>query len=215
MYPHSVSACYSRSVVNHVLGRVLDHVLGRTLLLLMLLVVGATGRAMAAVPTRAEIEARLRKSPTGLSSAELAELGAGAGILLVQIADDRAVAPPIRMRAMGALAYVRTPAAHDFLENFVIRKRPSSDAVDRSLLRKAAGALGWQSGPRCVEILATLLDHPDAEVRLDAVVALGLTRVRAAEKPLRDRLAAETEPAVRAQIENQLKVIAEAGAPVH
>jgi len=40
------------------------------------------------------------------------------------------------------------------------------------------------------------------------VVALGLTRARSAEKPLRDRLAAETDTAVRAQIETQLRVLA-------
>ena len=105
---------------------------------------------------------------------------------------------------MEALTYVRTPATREFLENFLIRKRPSSDAVDHVLLRKAAMALGWQAGPRSVDAVAALLDHPDPEVRLDAVVALGLTRARSAEKPLRDRLAAEPDAAVRAQIESQL-----------
>jgi HEAT repeat protein len=165
------------------------------------------GAATASAPTRAEVEARLQKSPLGLSSTQLAELGAGAGGLLIQIAGDRAATPSLRGRALAALAYVRTPAAHDFLENFVVRNQPSSDAVDRVLLRKAAVALGWQSGPRCVEVLAPLLDHPDAEVRTDAVVALGLTRARAAEKPLRDRLALESDPGVRTQIENQLKTL--------
>jgi HEAT repeat protein len=108
---------------------------------------------------------------------------------------------------MEALTYVRTPAAREFLESFLIRKRPSSDAVDHVLLRKAAMALGWQSGPRSVVAVAALLDHPDPEVRLDAVVALGLTRARSAEKPLRDRLAAEPDARVRAQIESQLRVL--------
>jgi phage-related baseplate assembly protein len=39
-------------------------------------------------------------------------------------------------------------------------------------------------------------------------VALGLTRARSAEKPLRDRLTTETDTAVRAQIESQLRVLA-------
>jgi HEAT repeat protein len=168
--------------------------------------------AGAAPTTRALLEARLQKATPSLSSAELAELGAAAGPLLIQIADDRAATTILRARAIAALAYVRTPAAHNYLENFVIRKRPSSEAADRALLRKAAVALGWQSGPRCVEVLATLLDHPDAEVRIDAVVALGLTRTRAADKPLRDRLPLESDPAVRAQIENQLKIIDDAAA---
>ena len=163
--------------------------------------------AGASAPSRAEVEARLQKAPLGLSSTQLAELGTAAGAPLIQIASDRSATPSMRARAVATLAFVRTPAAHDFLENFVVRNLPSSDAVDRMLLRKAAIALGWQSGPRCVEVLATLLDHPDVEVRTDGVVALGLTRTRAAEKPLRDRLALEGDAGVRTQIENQLKTL--------
>jgi len=164
--------------------------------------------AAPAATTRADVEARLQKAARGLSAAEVADLGAGAGAVLSQIADDRAASPTIRARAMEALTYVRTPATRDFLENFLIRKRPSSDAIDHVLLRKAAMALGWQGGPRSVDAVAALLDHPDPEVRLDAVVALGLTRARSAEKPLRDRLAAEPDATVRAQIESQLRVLA-------
>lgn len=174
--------------------------------------IAITGLAQAAPPaavTRAELEARLRKATRALSATEIADLGAGAGALLAQIADDRAVATSTRARAMEALTYVRTPATRDFLESFLIRKRPSSDAVDHVLLRKAAMALGWQAGPRSVDAVAALLDHPDPEVRLDAVVALGLTRARSAEKPLRDRLAAEPDATVRAQIESQLRVLGE------
>jgi hypothetical protein len=169
--------------------------------------------ARAALLTRAQVQARVEKAARGLSAADVADLGASGGPLLAQIADDRTVATPIRLRAMAALTYVATPGAHDFLEAFVIRKRPSSDAVDRALLRKAAMALGWQSGPRAVEVLSELLDHADAEVRLDAVVALGLTRTRRAEKPLRDRLAVEDDAAVRAQIERQLKMLVGLEAP--
>ena len=174
--------------------------------------IAITGLAQATPPataTRAEIEARLQKAARGLSATEVADLGPGAGALLAQIADDRAVATTTRARAMQALTYVRTSVTRDFLENFLIRKRPSSDAVDHVLLRKAAMALGWQAGPRSVDAVAALLDHPDPEVRLDAVVALGLTRARSAEKPLRDRLAAETDATVRAQIESQLRVLGE------
>jgi HEAT repeats len=174
---------------------------------LWLALVITTGDARAAAPTRAEILVRLEKAPRGLAANDVADLGAGAGPLLAQIADDKAVASPIRLRAMAALAYVRTARAHDFLEDFVVRMRPSSDPLDRALLRKAAMALGWQSGPRTVEVLAALLDHADPEVRLDAVVALGLTRTQRAEKPLRNRLAVEPDAAVRAQIDRQLKIL--------
>lgn len=163
----------------------------------------------AATPlTRAEVEQRLLREPRGLNPSDAAAIAREAAKLLLQIADDHAAAPPLRGRAMDALAYARTAPVHDFLENFLIRTLPSRDATDLMLLRKAAVALGWQAGGRAVEILALVLDHPDREVRLDAAVALGLTRAQAAEKPLRARLAQETDAAVRAQIETQLKVLA-------
>jgi HEAT repeat protein len=175
---------------------------------------GDGGVARPAGPTRVEVQARLEKAARGLSARDVADLGAGAGGVLARIADDKTVAAPIRLRAMAALAYARAPASHDFLESYLARQRSSRDPIDRALLRKAAIALGWQSGPRTVEALAELLDHDDAEVRLDTVVALGLTRTRRAEKPLRDRLAIETDAGVRAQIESQLRVLLgpEAGA---
>jgi len=181
------------------------------------LAAGDGGAPRPAVPTRGEVQTRLAKAVRGFSAGDVADLGAGAGSLLIQIADDKAVAAPIRLRAMAALSYAQTPAVHNFLESYVVRQRTSRAEVDRALLRKAAIALGWQSGPRAVEVLAELLDHDDAEGRLDAVVALGLTRTRRAEKPLRDRLSIEPDAAVRAQIESQLRILlgpeASAGAP--
>jgi len=147
------------------------------------------------------------KAPTGPSPGEQTDIAREAPGALVQIAGDRAARLPLRARAMSALAYARTPEAHDFLENFVIRYMPSEGPGERQLLRKAAIALGWQAGGRAVEILGLLLDHADAEVRIDAAIALGLTRTRAAEKPLRTRLDRETDPGVRAQIEGQLKAL--------
>jgi hypothetical protein len=168
---------------------------------------GAWATARAAAPTRAEVEARLQKGAHGPSPADMTELGAQAVPVLIQIADDRNATELLRTRAMNTLAFAHAAAAHNYLENFIIRNRPSSDAVDRLLLRKAAVSLGWQAGPRAVETLASLLDHPDADVRMDAVVALGLTRDRRAEKPLRARLPDETDAEVRAQIDRQLRTL--------
>ena len=181
------------------------------------LAAGDGGGSAPAVPTRAQVLAGLTRATRGFSASDVADLGTAAGGLLAQIADDKAVAAPIRLRAMAALAFARTPATHSFLESYLARQRTSRDPVDRALLRKAAIALGWQSGPRSVELLTKLLDHDDPEVRLDAVVALGLTRTRRAGKPLRDRLSIEPDAAVRAQIESQLRILlgpeASAGAP--
>jgi hypothetical protein len=186
----------------------------RALLSLLPFVVFASASASAAAaageapPTRAEVEAALRKSPhDAAAEAEVVRLVARAEALLIAIVDDSAAEEAVRGRAVAALAHSRSARAHVFLENLIIRKAPSSAAVDRLLLRRAAVALGWQAGPRVVETVAPLLDHPDPEVRLDAAVALGLCRAHDAEKPLRARLADEQDPAVRHQIEAALRAV--------
>lgn len=174
--------------------------------LVALALVLAPARGRAGGPTRAEVEATLRNG-THEGDAALPRLAAAEAILMA-IADDKAVDGPVRGRAVAALAYARTARAHTYLENVVLRRATSSDPVDRLLVRRAAVALGWQSGPRVVDVVAPLLDHADPEVRLDAAVALGLCRVGAAESPLRARLAQETDAAVRRQIESALRALA-------
>ncbi|HLK92566.1 MAG TPA: HEAT repeat domain-containing protein [Polyangia bacterium] len=153
---------------------------------------------------RAELEAALAK---GASPAELQHWAATADGLLMTLAADPAAAEAVRGRALAGLAYARNGRAHAFLENFVIEKTPSSDRVDRLLVRRAAISLGWQGGPRVVEVLAPLLDSADAEVRVDAAAALGLTRAREAEAPLRARLAVESDAGVKRQLEAAVKAV--------
>jgi HEAT repeat protein len=164
----------------------------------------AAGNVRADAPTRADVEASLRKA----SDVNLPRLAMEAEVILIAIADDKAVEGPVRGRAVAALAYARSARTHTYLENLVLRKAPSSDPVDRLLVRRGAVALGWQSGPRVVDIIAPLLDHVDPDVRLDAAVALGLSRAAAAEAPLRARLSQENDPAVRRQIESALRAVA-------
>jgi HEAT repeat protein len=165
---------------------------------------GAPSNDHAKTPTRGEVESALAK---GGGPGELQRWAATADGILTVVAADRAASETVRGRALSALAYARTSRAHAFLENFIVEKTPSSTPVDRVLLRRAATSLGWQGGPRVVEVLAPLLDHSDADVRLDAAAALGLARVREAEAPLRARLAVETDAAVRRQIEAALKAV--------
>ncbi|MES1210598.1 MAG: hypothetical protein ABUS79_32060, partial [Pseudomonadota bacterium] len=135
--------------------------------------------------TRHDVETALNKNP---SPAELRRLAETAEPALMAIAGDRAASPSARGRSLAALAYARSGRAHTFLENFIIRTTPSRDPADHVLLRRAAMALGWQSGPRLTEVLAPLLDNEDREVRLDAAAALRLGRAHDAERPLRARL---------------------------
>ena len=165
---------------------------------------GAPSKDHAKTPTRAEVESALAKEG---GSRELQHWAATADSILTVLAADRTASETVRARSLSALAYARTPRVHAFLENFIIEKTPSSAPVDRVLLRRAATSLGWQGGARVVEVLAPLLDSGDADVRLDAAAALGLSRAREAEAPLRARLAVETEAAVRRQIEAALKAV--------
>jgi HEAT repeat protein len=165
---------------------------------------GAPSNDRAKTPTRATVEAALAK---GGSPADLQRWAATADGLLIEAAVDGAATETVRGRALAALAYARTPRVHGFLENFIVEKTPSSAAIDRLLVRRAAVALGWQGGPRVTEVIAPLLESADAEVRLDAAAALGLGRAREAEAPLRARLAVETDAAVKRQIEGALKAV--------
>ncbi len=154
--------------------------------------------------TRHDVEAALNKNP---SPTELHRLADTAEPTLIAIAGDRAASPAARGRSLAALAYARSGRAHTFLENFIIKTTPSRDPADHVLLRRAAMALGWQSGPRLTEVLAPLLDSDDREVRLDAAAALGLGRAHDAERPLRARLEVETDPAVKHEIQAALTSI--------
>jgi hypothetical protein len=165
---------------------------------------GAPSNERAKSSQRAEVEAALAK---GGSPGELQHWAATADGTLMALAGNRAASETVRGRALAALAYARTGRVRAFLENFVIEKTPSSAAVDRVLVRRAAVSLGWQAGPRAVEVIAPLLDSSDVEVRLDAAAALGLTRLSDAEKPLRVRLAIESDPSVKRQIESALKAV--------
>jgi len=161
--------------------------------------------AGAPAPTRHDVQAALDKAP---GPTELRRLAETAEPALIGIADDATLPAATRGRALSALAYTRSGRSHAFLENFIIKKTPSRDPADRGLLRRAAMALGWRSGPRLTEVLGPLLDSDDRDVRLDAAAALGLGHAHDAERVLRDRLAIETDPGVKQQIEAALKAIA-------
>jgi HEAT repeat protein len=168
---------------------------------------GATGAGGAGlrgkVSARLEVETALGKA----GAADLQHLAATAQGSLMAIASDRTSSEMIRARALSALAYARNLAAQTFLENFIVGRTPPLDPTDRVLIRHAAVALGWQGDARLVEIVEPLLDNADVDVRMDAVVALGLSRTRSAEAPLRARLATETDGAVRRQLEASLKAV--------
>lgn len=144
---------------------------------------------------------------------ELRELVGTPDDPLMAIATDARIDGLLRARAVAALRLVPTPEAHTFLEKLVQAKAKSSDAADCLILRRAAVSLGWLAGPRAPEQLALLFDNGDAEVRLDAVIGIGLTRAASAPALLRRQLATESVARVRDQIERQLRTLEPSPSP--
>jgi HEAT repeat protein len=175
----------------------------------------AAAPAPAGRATRAAVETRLRAHEVS-TAADWKAVGARADEVLVEIAGDGRADFSLRGRAVTALGFLPTAASRRFLEGTIDgAARVTGDEKGRVLLRKAAVALGWAGGTGVPARLAPLLEHADPDVRLDAAIGLGLTRLPAAADHLRQRLAAETVARVRKQIERQVLVIenavAEAG----
>jgi HEAT repeat protein len=159
---------------------------------------------------RATVEAKLRGHDGAPGPDAWRTLGAGVDETLAQIAADAKVDVATRARAVSALGYVGTQASRRFLAATVDGKARSTDAGDRLLLRKAAMALGWLGGADVPPRVAPLLQHDDPDVRLDAALALGLTRLPTAAELLRKRLPDEPVARVRAQMGRQLRIVEEA-----
>lgn len=138
--------------------------------------------------------------------AELRGLASAPDKPLMAIAEDGRAEGLIRARAVAALRLLPSPAVQGFLGKMVRTMAKSNDTTERLILRRAAMALGWISGPRAAADLALLFDNADPEVRLDAAIGLGLTRAEDAPALLQRQLAVESVPRVRDQIERQLRV---------
>jgi HEAT repeat protein len=179
----------------------------RSLLLAVLLVAAPTTKPPER-PARGAIESRLRAYKP--DPAPWRALGPGTDQTLVEIAGDTKVEILLRSRAVSTLGYFPTSVTRKFLESTITSKTTSADPGDRLLLAKAAVALGWLGGSQVPDRLAPLLDNQDPDVRLDAAIGLGLTRLPAAADSLRKRLDVEPVDRVRAQISRQIQVIEDA-----
>jgi HEAT repeat protein len=176
-------------------------------LFLLPLVVAAGKPATPPRASRAVVEAKLRSAEPKRSPSDWWSLGGGVDEALIAIGSDAKSDVNLRGRAMAALGALGTANARRFIVQTIVAKGDATDGNDRLLLRRAAVALGWMGGRETPAQLAPLLDHADPDVRLDAAIALGLTRLAGAADPLRKHLATEPEARVRAQISRQLRVI--------
>lgn len=129
--------------------------------------------------------------------ADLAALGDGVEVELMQIAEDKAVPATRRGRAVSALQYYRTDAVRAFLEKHL------ADPHDGLIRRKAAWSLAaW--GEPAVPLLTGALGDADVQLRIAAAQALGTIPHESAKAALRARLSAETESAVKDAIGKSL-----------
>jgi HEAT repeat protein len=159
---------------------------------------------------RATVEDRLRANTQPSTAAEWRGLGPGVEDVLVALAADSKLDVQLRGRAVSALGLVSTRPGQAFLEKLVKESAASNQAGEKILLRKAAVALGWIGGAAVPSQLGPLLQHPDADVRTDAAIGLGLTRSEEAADLLRARFEVETVPRVRNQIGRQLAQVEQA-----
>ena len=131
---------------------------------------------------------------------------------LMAIASDERGERLTRSRAVAALRLLPSPVVQEFLAKLIQDKASTADPTERLLLRRAAVALGWMSGSDAPERLAPLFENQDAEVRLDAVLGIAMSRAATAGPVLRKQLLVEPSPRVRDQIQRQLKALGEPSA---
>jgi HEAT repeats len=167
----------------------------------------APGVGLAARAERGAVLKLLGASERAPSNKELRALGDGVDNVLVAIANDKNVEPKMRARAVSALAFVPTAASRAYLGKIVGGGAAAKDDNDLLLIRRAAVSLGWQGGSPVPAQLADLLRHADADVRVDAALALALTRLPGAADLLRARVDVEQDARVRGHISRQLRVV--------
>jgi hypothetical protein len=176
---------------------------------LSILVAGPSSGLAASRPV---VETRLRANTAPASAADWQAMGTGTDEVLIAIAGDAKADLQLRSRAVTALGTLSTRPGRAFLEGVIKQKASSTDPGEKLLLRKALVALGWVGGAAVPALLGPLLNHADPDVRIDAAIALGLTRAEDAAALLRERFDVEPVPKVRSQIGRQLNLIEEAAA---
>jgi hypothetical protein len=181
------------------------------------ILLASLGAAQAASPTpdggpispeRTKIEAYLATHDLP-SIAELRGFAASPDPVLMAIASDARAERLTRARAVAALRFLPSPVVQEFLAKLIRQNAKSTDATVRLLLRRAAVALGWIAGSDAPEHLTLLFANDDAEVRLDAVLGIAMSRGESAADVLRKQLVMETAPRVRDQIRRQLNALGE------
>lgn len=123
--------------------------------------------------TRAGVEAALTKDGRKLVHADVKAMGKDADHVLIDIFRDGHAPVGLRGRAIDALAASGSVVARNQLVSIV---KATQSEVELSLVRKALLGLGWLHDARIVANVGPWLAHDSAAVRLDAALALALSK---------------------------------------
>lgn len=138
------------------------------------------------------------------TEADVRRLGATATSELLRAADDPTLSRLWRMRALYALRFVPSPAAHSFLLEVVAARSSATEGADVLDYAAALGALAPYGREELPTFLSALA-HPSANVRHAAASSIALIKVPAADGALRLRLAVEQDVGVRRALVRALR----------
>jgi HEAT repeat protein len=182
-------------------------------LLLTLVLVLTTANVMAA-PSRSRHERRsslvwlLSSYHMRLDKRTLDEIGSDTVELLIDIANTRADAPKVRVRALAGLGYYPTQDSYAFLTSLLNERNLIGSAEGLQMRRQAIRSLGRAFGDRAVDDLLSLRHDDQAGIRQSVAQALGDTGSERALPDLELWLSTEQDLTVRIAVDtavNQLR----------
>jgi hypothetical protein len=135
---------------------------------------------------------------------DVKRLGADADRQLIDVAGDARTTRLRRTRAIAALRFVPSAAAHAFLRAVVLENKRAAGGADVLDLAAAIYSLS-PYGAEETPLVLSLVAHASADVRQSAAAALAAIADPSAAPPLRARLAVERDAGVRFTLERSLK----------
>lgn len=173
-----------------------------TLCSLSLAMAAPTAQQPPATATRPAVEELLSKEGGPLAPKDIKAMGKDADLVLIDIARDAHAATALRTRAVDALAASGTVVGR---EHLVRLTAVNTNEADLPLVRKALLGLGWMHDSRIVHNAGPWLEHKAPAVRLDAAVALALSKNPQAFELLERHNRNEKDADVRQKIQRLIK----------
>lgn len=152
-------------------------------------------------PATRERVLTILSQPGVITPARVSQMGTDADLVLIDLLRDGQLSPEIRSRTVDALAASGSRVARDQL----VRVAVATSEVELPVLRRALLGLGWLRDARAPEAIANWVDHSNVQVRLDAAVALALTKSPEALGLLERRARAEKDASARQKVERLVK----------